>query len=214
MRQTVSPHHLQPGDIAACYGVDWTSRLISFGTASLLGPRDLRCPPSHVGICCHQDAQTLWVESTTLCAHQCLIRQRSVAGVQAHHPLTRIRDYAQQGGRVDVYRLTDINRLNDTESRLLTRILLDYFIHREVRYDVSGALLSGTRMFQRTQLFPGADLERIFCSELIAAVLMRLGRLNHDNPTRFNPGRLLRRLVRTGKYHRVATYQRSLSCNE
>ncbi|MCA9073839.1 MAG: hypothetical protein KDA93_02310 [Planctomycetaceae bacterium] len=207
MYSSVSPHHLQPGDIAACYGVDWTSRVIRYGTSSLLGPRDLRCPPSHVAICCHRDEQILWVESTSLCSHPCVIRKQRVEGVQAHHPLNRIRDYTQQGGRVDLYRLTDINHLSVAESLLLSRILVDHFTRREIRYDVGGALLSGTRVFQRTQLFPGADLEHLFCSELIAAVLMRLGRLNHDNPTRFNPGRLLRRLVRTGKYHRVASYR-------
>ncbi|MCA9026616.1 MAG: hypothetical protein KDA86_15525 [Planctomycetaceae bacterium] len=214
MLAPVSPLALQPGDIAACYGVDWTSWIIRYGTASLLGPRELRSPPSHVAICCRVEEQTLWVESTTLCSHPCLIRKRSVTGVQAHRPIERIRDYVQDNGRVDLYRLTDINRLSNTESQLLSRILLDYFVRRDVRYDISGALLSGTRMFQHTRLFPGADLERLFCSELIAAVLMRLARMNHDNPTRFHPGRLLRQLVRTGKYHRIASYHRSTSCVE
>lgn len=214
MRQTATLLTLQPGDIAACYGVDWTSRLIRYGTASLLGPRDLRCPPSHVAMCCRHNDQSLWVESTTLCPHSCLIRQKPVSGVQAHRPRNRMHDYLDHGGRVDIYRLTEINRLSDVESELLSHILLNHFVKRNVRYDVGGALLSGSRMFQRTQLFPGADLERLFCSELIAAVLMRLGRLNHDNPTRFHPGRLMRGLVLTGKYHRVASYQRSRSCDE
>ncbi len=118
-------------------------------------------------------------------------------------------DYIRGGGWVDLYRLTEINRLSDAESRLLSRLLIEHLVRKHVRYDVSGALLSGTRAFQLSRLFPGADLERLFCSELIAAVLMRLGRMNHANPTRFNPGRLLRCLVRTGKYQRVASFPRS-----
>jgi hypothetical protein len=51
---------------------------------------------------------------------------------------------------------------------------------------------------------PGADLQSLFCSELVAAILMRLNRLNHANPTGFSPARLLRTLVLLGKYHRVA----------
>ncbi|MGE4000933.1 MAG: hypothetical protein AB7I48_12010 [Planctomycetaceae bacterium] len=211
---SVSPHALEPGDIAACYGVDWTGRLISCGTASLWGPPGLRWPPSHVAICCRHDDGILWVESTSLCRHACLIRGCSAAGVQAHRPLNRIGDYVRAGGRVDVYRLSDINGLSATESRLLSRILIDHCVRKHVQYDLSGAVLSGTRAFQLSHLFPGADLERLFCSELIAAVLMRLGRMNHANPTRFNPGRLLRELVRTGKYRPVATFQRSRTCCE
>lgn len=201
----VSPHQLEPGDLAACYGVDLTSRLISLGTASFFGPPELRWPPSHVALCCRHEDRTIWVESTSLCRHACLFRGGTVAGVQAHRPLDRIRDYVQAGGQVDLYRLTELNGLSASECRLLSRILIDHLIRRTIRYDFRGALLSGTRAFQLTRLFPGASLERLFCSELIAAVLMRLGRLNHANPTRFNPGRLLRELVRTGKYHRVIT---------
>ena len=51
---------------------------------------------------------------------------------------------------------------------------------------------------------PQADLNELFCSELVAAVCMRLGRMNRSNPTKFNPACLLRELVRQGtfQFHR------------
>lgn len=75
-----------------------------------------------------------------------------------------------------------------------------HFIGKEVTYDLGGALLSGTRLFKRTRLLPSADLNELFCSELVAAVCMRLGRMNRSNPTRFNPACLLRELVRHGTF--------------
>jgi hypothetical protein len=124
--------------------------------------------------------------------------------VQVHRPHTRIADYVRGGGRVDIYRLADIQQLSSAESRLLSRILIDHFVRRGVCYDLGGALLSGTRAFQLTRCFPTANLDELFCSELVAAVLMRLGRMNHANPTRFSPGRLLRELVRQGTYRRLS----------
>jgi hypothetical protein len=205
---------LVPGDIAACFGTDLTGRFISWGTASLLAPRGLRIAPSHVAICCEHEERAVWVESTTLCSHACLVRGRPVSGVQVHRPRLRIGDYVRAGGRVDIYRLSDIQRLSSAESRLLTRILIDHFVRRSVSYDVGGAMLSGTRVFQLTRCFPVASLDELFCSELVAAVLMRLGRMNHANPTRFHPGRLLRELVRQGTYRRVSRFAAGLGSRD
>ncbi|MEZ6066020.1 MAG: hypothetical protein R3B90_10000 [Planctomycetaceae bacterium] len=203
LNSELSPDELQAGDILACYGGDWPSRLICAATATLFASRHLRWPPSHVAIVCPSEAELLWVESTTFCDRPCRAQGVPVSGVQAHRPADRLVDYLREGGRVDVYRLADIDRLSTTETRLLRRILLQHFIGRRIRYDVRGAALSGTRFLHWTRLFPGADLERLFCSELIAAVLMRLGRMNRANPSRFHPGRLLRELVKTGSYLRI-----------
>jgi hypothetical protein len=198
---------LLPGDIAACFGTDLTGRAISWGTASPFAPCGLRIAPSHVAICCEFEERIVWVESTTLCGHACLVRGRPVSGVQVHRPHTRIADYVR-GARVDIYRLADIQQLSSAESRLLSRILIDHFVRHAVSYDMGGAMLSGTRAFQLTRFFPSANLDELFCSELVAAVLMRLGRMNHANPTRFSPGRLLRELVRQGTYRRAESMGR------
>ncbi|MCA9049467.1 MAG: hypothetical protein KDA89_12110, partial [Planctomycetaceae bacterium] len=89
------------------------------------------------------------------------------------------------------------------EHALLAQLLINEFVRSTIPYDLTGAILSGTRLFQWSHLFPAADLHSLFCSELVAAMLMRLSRLNRDNPTRFHPGRLLRELVRTGTYQRI-----------
>lgn len=214
MPQSAEQFHefpFQPGDIAACYGTDRVSRVISLGTASLFAPRRLRLGPSHVAILCEHRGSPLWLESTTLCRHPCAILGYPVSGVQSHLPEDRIRDYVEDGGRVDVYRLTGIDRLSQSESEMLSRILIRHFLGRLITYDTGGALLSGTRLFKRTRLFPRADLNELFCSELVAAVLMRLGRMNRANPTRYNPACLLRQLVREGTYRYLTSFSQEKS---
>jgi hypothetical protein len=193
----------QPGDIAACWGGDLAGRGISLATASLLAPRGLRWGPSHVAIIARRADRSFWIESTTLSRRACSIRGRIVPGVQAHAPADRLSDYRAAGGHVAIYRLIPIESLSTAETRLLERLLLDHILPSGAAYDLGGALLSGTRVFQFSRLFPGADLTRLFCSELIAAVLMRLGRLPRGNPTRYSPAWLLRTLVRNGTYQRV-----------
>ena len=197
----------KPGDIAACYGNDWTSWAISCVTASVVAPKRLRWGPSHVAMICECNGSMTWVESTTMCRHPCRIHRTRVIGAQAHHPHLRVQDYVCSGGRVDVYRLTDANQLSQEEQSLLSEILIERFVKPKSSYDLAGALLSGTRAFQLTRLFPGADLHSLFCSEMVAAVVMRLNRMNHANPTRFNPARLLRTLVTTGKYQLAESLQ-------
>ncbi len=190
----------EPLDIAACYGTGFTAKAISYGTASVLAPSRLKIGPSHVATFCEYHDRTIWIESTTLCPHPCEITGRPINGCQAHHPETRISDYLADGGRVDLYRLSAIEKLSRDERDLLSRILIRHFVGREVTYDLGGALLSGTRLFKRTRLLPSADLNELFCSELVAAVCMRLGRMNRSNPTQFNPACLLRELVRNGTF--------------
>ena len=196
----------QPGDLVACSGRDWLSRGIQLATWSAFAARGLRLGPSHVAMISESDRGLLWVESTTLCPHPCLIRGERVSGCQAHEPEIRTRDYLDAGGQVDVYRLTGINQLNQEERTLLRHILFRYFLLNPIAYDLSGALLSGTRAIRWLGLLPGADLHSLFCSELVAALLMRLNRMNHANPTGFSPARLLRTLVMQGKYYRAADW--------
>ena len=145
-----------------------------------------------------------WFESTTFCAHPCERQKRIVNGWQVHPPGLRIADYLTAGGRVDLYRLTPINRLDPDEELQLTELLLAF---EGSHYDMAGALFSGTRLFQSSRFFPGADLESLFCSEMITATLQRLNRMNHENPTRYNPAKLIRELLDQGTYQLVETYE-------
>ncbi len=201
-----SAFQFQPGDLVACYGTDWISRGIQLLTWSPFAAAELRSGPSHLAIITESDRGLLWVESTTLCRHPCVVRGECVSGCQAHEPCERIHDYLVTGGAVAVYRLTGINQFDESERQLLRRILFQHFLWKPVGYDLGGAILSGTRAIRWLGLLPGADLQSLFCSELMAAILMRLNRLNHANPTGFSPARLLRTLVLLGKYHRVAQW--------
>lgn len=191
----------QPGDIVACYGTDWASRVVSWGTASLFGPSALKFGPSHVAMLCEWRDGPLWIESTTLCRLPCRVRGLHCRGMQAHHPENRLQDYWRSGGRCDLYRLSPIDELSRNESLQLTGMLLE-FVHRGLDYDLSGALISGTRALRLTR-FLHRDQETVFCSELLAAVLQRLGRMNREDPTRYSPARLLRTLIAQGTYRRV-----------
>jgi len=196
-----------PGDIWACYGANTLSKLISWKTCTPFAPRGLRLGPSHVAICCGTPESPYWVESTTLSHRVCQWTNRAEPkGCQLHRPDDRLEDYVRFGGHVDLYRLTPIDSLSEPETTLLNRILLEHFVACGVGYDYGGAAISGTRVLKLSRLFR-SRMESVFCSELIAAVLMRLGRMNRANPTKFNPGSLVRRLVRTGTYSYVRTYR-------
>lgn len=211
----------RPGDIFACWGTDLVSRGISFETSLLswiTGPSGLRWSPSHVAIACprldldHPERTTsYWFESTTLATRICLSAGTPVSGVQVHRVRDRMRDYLFAGGCVAVYRLTQIDALRTDEQARLWQ-MLDTYVGREDRaaigYDTGGAIFSGSRLLKYLP-FSRSDLQTMFCSELIAAVLQRLCRLNRENPAKFHPGLLLRRLVRQGTYGHHCTFEGS-----
>ena len=191
---------LAAGDVIGCWSPDSLGRLITWATASPLGPARLRLPPSHVAIIIEHDGEPMWVESTTLCPHTCTLTETRRRGVQMHPPGLRLEDYCRIGGRVERFMLAPIQRFSDSESALLTQIVTRHLIGEARRYDLLGAALSGWRLGRRLQRLIGADLDALFCSELVAALLMRVGRMNHADPALFSPGRLLRQLVQTGVY--------------
>lgn len=204
------PYYPQAGDVFACWGADTLSRAISLETFSPFGPRGLRFGPSHVAIACprwfpRDHLQCFWWESTTLAGEPCLEAGRVVSGCQVHAIPDRVRDYVIDGGRVSVYRLTRFDSLTDHDVRQLRGMLGETVGNPEdptrdpVRYDTAGALCSGTRIVRRFTMWRN-QLEELFCSELLAAVLQRLGRLCRENPSSFTPAKLLRRLLTEGTY--------------
>lgn len=209
MRQ-LTPDQLRPGDLVACWGTDPLSRLISWGTASPLAPAGMRLSPSHVAIVCRsvrygtaRSGFAIWVESTSLCDHPCLIRGEKVSGCQAHLPEERVMDYCAAGGRVEVFRPTPIYSLDTREEELLSTILLKHFVGPGLAYDFGGAFLS-SRRFRTLPRLLCADREKLFCSELCAAAIQRIGRLSLRNPSWYHPGRLTRELYQLGTFQRFA----------
>lgn len=206
---------IRPGDIFACFGADPLSRLISVETSLLswpFAPRGLRLSPSHVAIACPRyfpyTDHCYWFESTTLTRRQCLEAGRPVTGVQVHAVGDRLQDYCERG-RVDLYRLTPINALSKDQIEELRSDLVNWFIDNAISYDLAGAVFSGARVMRSVDKITGWMTpchESVFCSQLIAALLMSLCRMNRDNPQRYNPGRLLRTLVQQGTYTRVRTF--------
>jgi len=183
----------RPGDILAFWGREWRSKIIQAVTGG----------PSHVGIVAEwplPDPSGGWelanvlVESTTLCNRPCLLAGRHVDGVQAQWPRLRVGDY---WGRAKLFRLAPHWELDQKENDDLT-VLLDRWMGTP--YDYRGALWSGTRVLKYLPRMPYSDLGSLFCSELIAASLQRLGRLCVTNAGFFNPGTLIRSLVKSGVY--------------
>lgn len=182
---TLPGHPWRAGDLLCFYGRDWTSRIIELATGG----------PSHVGIVSHFSGKGfLLAESTTLCDLSDAFDGRRERGVQFHVPDQRIAAY---NGRVTRMSLSNGNWLTAREIGELTQFL---WRMREVPYDLRGALWSGTRLLKLSGFFPYPDSRSLFCSELCAAALMRVGRLGRGNPTLFNPAALKRRLLWDGTY--------------
>ena len=197
---------LRAGDIAACYGVGTQARVIQTMTASLFPPWRLCFPPSHVAIIAdYEKAETgrAWFESTTMTTHTCIVRHANVDGAQAHEIKTRVDDYRSLGGHVDVYRPVIWRTLTNGQPARLTRRLLE-IIDAEVKYDVAGALWA-SRVARLLGWFRIPDVDKEYCNELVGFALQDLGLMNNANPQAFNPGSLLRRLVRSGVYTHAGT---------
>lgn len=187
----------------ACWGAELMARAISLHTRALFGPQEwpgpawLKLAPSHVAQVVRSPRHGLiLVESTTLCRSPCLIKGLHCSGAQAHVIEERIADYTAGGGQVVLYRLLPIvQEYFDADKH--AHILIERFVRPGIGYDYPGAILSGTRKLKMLPQF-GADLNHVFCSEMLAHADMLLGVMNWANPTRYNPGSYVRRQLRTG----------------
>lgn len=206
-----------PGDILAFHGTDLASQAVKFGTAWPIDLWGMHSPPTHVGIMAEgvvsksQFAGNCFlVESTTLSQRKCLYADQPIQGVQVHFPMSRVADYVKAGGRVDVYRLTRFNQLLRGESAMLTA-MVHIALNQRLRYDMRGAIFSATRASALLRPWLYTDVESVFCSELIACILQRLGLMSRWRiPSFYNPARLIRELLRTGVYERCKTWEQQL----
>ena len=188
---------IQAGSIFACYGTDYVSRLISLGTAStILYPH---IGPSHVAIAADYDGRGLhWFETTSMCPSKCLYHGDYKYGAQVHHIERRIEDYTSKGGKVYVYNPNEYFELDEQQSARLAKMMYKFLVNETV-YDTTGAIFSASRVAQLLPTFPNSGIDDLFCSEQLAFVLQCLCLKNKSNPSRYNPGRLLREIL----YHSV-----------
>lgn len=137
------------------------------------------------------------IESTTLCPEPCCLVGRPVNGVQAHEPRGRIENYLTGGGRVWLYRPSEDWQPDPEQSELLTRFLLR---HLGDSYDYRQAIASAGRLMRRAWWFQPANLHSVFCSELWSAALQQIRLLAPEDYSTVNPARLIRTLVKIGRY--------------
>ncbi len=154
---------------------------------------------SHIGIICEYEGIHYLFESTTLNGDRpCAIRGVPVSGVQAH----TVEDFLQRPGKIWHYPMR--TRLYSHQSVRLRLELLE-LLGRE--YDLQGALRSGgcfLRILEKT--FRIQDISTLFCSEMVAYVLTRIGIAHIINASGQSPNSLVRRTHRqaiTGKRNRL-----------
>lgn len=195
----------QIGDIAACWGNDFQSRFITFITGRTCAPRGLKLGPSHVAIIApyYGESDLYWYESTTRCDRKCLVNREFVSGVQMHEIHERAGDYINNNGRVVIYRLNNFeSQISGADLATIQEALIEDYLLENIRYDMRGALLSGLRVTNRALSLLGVHRKNLFCSDMIASVLMRVELIPLDDPDRYTPAGLLRYLINEGVYHR------------
>ncbi|MGD9644292.1 MAG: hypothetical protein AB7U73_01180 [Pirellulales bacterium] len=134
-------------------------------------------------------ARLFAIEATTQASEPCAITHRLVSGVQAHLPTRLVASYP---GYVFRARINWASKVQWTEHQLLSDFL-QQFVGQP--YDYLDAVRSATG---RSHL---PSLKSLFCSEVVAAALVRIGRLPADQaPDRYTPAKLMKRLVYNGIY--------------
>lgn len=185
----VLEEQFQAGDIVYFWGNDWLSWLIWLVTWG----------PTHVGIIVDfrwrpdRDSpdklvtRRLLVESTTMLhGRPCVLLGVEVAGVQAQEILPRIRDYTENGGRVELWRFKRPWKPEQLED--LSRFAFE-MLGRP--YDYRQAGRSGTWWIKHilARLGIGAsDDARLFCSETTETLLRDVGKITcARNPSQVTP---------------------------
>jgi hypothetical protein len=176
-------------------GISFTVNILSYGIPWV--------SISHLGIMGYHGDELLIFESTTLSNIPCEIQKRPVEGVQAVHLKDRVEKY---GGKVFHYPL--VEPLFGSGKRKLSQFLHDQ-LGKE--YDLIGALRAGGKIWAWLEAqLREEDLNFLFCSELVAASLNRVDRLDTDSASRWNPNQL----IRHGLKKKILHKPRRLTCED
>ena len=187
---------LAPGDLLGFSGNDLVSHVVNLGSLGL-PYRGI----SHVGIVSEWASKLVLFESTTFQSKPCLIKGKIIAGVQAN----RIED--RLAGRVWLYKLKRPLTLSD---RIKLRDFLLTYVGKS--YDTLGAFQSGGKLFSLIQKLKFQEnLHTIFCSELCAAALREVDRLETESASYWSPNKLLRYLVTNGITEEPVRYENRFS---
>ena len=184
----VIPNSIKDGDIVGFSGNHWKSTVINLCTGGL---------PlwglSHVGIMATPQGRCapLLFESCESSTLPCEITGELVSGVQAHALCDVLDVYNGKAWLYPAYRPLYMHE------RFRLEAYLESLVGKP--YDLEGAARSaGWIIASLEAIFRGQDLTALFCSELNAACLSRIGFYPDANASRWNPNRFTRKLKREG----------------
>lgn len=140
---------------------------------------------SHIAILAKYQGELVLFESTTWNDKPCIIQNKCVKGVQAHHLAERLIQY---DGKIWHYPLS--RRIREYESQDLTDFLMKQI---GKSYDTIGAFRSGGRGFNWIERHLHKEsLHTLFCSELCAAAHREINRFETRDASCWNPNSLVR----------------------
>jgi len=188
----------KPGDVLGFSGdggISFAVNILSYGLPWI--------SISHVGIMGEHEGELLLFESTTLSNTPCKIQDKLVEGVQAVRLEDRVEKY---DGKVFWYPLVDPLFASDKRK-------LNQFLHDQIGkpYDLIGALRAGGSLFAWFEShLREADLNFLFCSELVASSLHKVNRLETHNVSSWSPNKL----IRHGLKKNILQKPRRLTCED
>lgn len=181
---------LLPGDIIGFCSRDVIADTICVMSGALPGGIH------HVGIVGGMPGAPLIYESCTSLRPPCYHAGKLVKGVQAHTVDELLEFISTRKTRLWHYRQRHPLYLHEAAR-------LEHWLRQRIGlpYDLDGALHAGGGILFRTLalLIRGENLAGMFCSELAAAGLVHVGRLQTRSASRWNPTKLCRTLVRFGR---------------
>lgn len=168
------------GDLVAFSGFGRSSVIVNLATYGVPF-----WSASHVGIIGTYQGERLLFESTSLSNIPCVVQGKAFKGVQAVRLQERLNTYVGRAWHYPLYR-----QLFGAEEMRLNEFLLEKIA---IPYDLAGGMRSaGVGVSWLESRMRGEDLSLLFCSEYATAAHRRIGILQTDNASRWNPNKLIR----------------------